>query len=283
MFAMRAEDIAEGIRILETEIPSDVVRALESSLRNEEGLGRDILTALLENIRLAKEASVPVCQDTGSLIFFVHTDEGCAEIYRAVREGVSLATGSVPLRANIVDPFSRRNTGNNLGRGSPVVHFEPSCGGGTRIEILAKGAGSENTSAATMLDPDQSSGGIRDFVVQTVKKAGAKPCPPVVVGVGVGSTLDGAVTLSKRALLRRIDDANPDARAMELEAVLLQEVNSLGIGPMGFGGKTTALGVKVEVAECHTASLPVGVSVQCWALRRVVIEEEGTKAVVRRF
>ncbi|MDI9643981.1 MAG: fumarate hydratase [Candidatus Verstraetearchaeota archaeon] len=280
---MKPEIIAEAIRILETDIPPDVEKALERALQSEGGLSRQVIAAMLENIRLAREGGVPVCQDTGSLVFFVRTDMGCRELFNAIREGVALATESVPLRANIVDPLSRRNTGNNLGRWNPVVHMEPSHDGRTRIGILAKGAGSENVSAAAMLDPDQGSDGIRSFVTKAVENAGAKPCPPIVVGVGVGGTLDGAVTLSKRALMRRLDELSPDERGKELEEKLLQEINSLGIGPMGFGGKTTALGVKAEFADCHTASLPVAVSIQCWALRRVVIEQEGAEAVIRRF
>lgn len=280
---MKPEDIAEAIRILETELPQDVERRILECLQEEEGISREALNAIAENVRLAKEMGIPMCQDTGSLIFFVKADSGCREICKAIREGVALATERVPLRANMVDPLSRRNTGNNLGRHSPAIHIEPADGAGAEVAILAKGAGSENVSAVAALDPDQSVDGIVGFIIETVRRAGAKPCPPIVLGVGVGGTIDVAAYLSKKALLRRIDDAAPDGQSRELECRILREVNALGIGPMGFGGKNTALAAKVEVAECHTASLPVAVNIQCWALRRVVMEIEGGRVEIRRY
>ncbi|MEM2128592.1 MAG: fumarate hydratase [Candidatus Methanomethylicaceae archaeon] len=279
---MRAEDIVEAIRIMETDLPPDVEAALARCRDEEGGISREVLEAILENVRIAREAGVPMCQDTGSLVFFVTARDCCGEICRTIRDGVAMATEAVPLRANIVDPFSRRNTGNNLGRGNPMIHVQPSPEKRVRIGILAKGAGSENVSAATMLDPDQSVAGIREFVLQTVRKAGPKPCPPIIVGIGVGGSLDEAALLSKRALMRRLDEPSGDAFAGELEGELLREINSLGIGPMGFGGKNTALAVRMEAADCHTASLPVAVSIQCWALRRIFIEAEGKEVVIRR-
>ncbi|MEN3034738.1 MAG: fumarate hydratase [Candidatus Methanosuratincola sp.] len=279
---MRAEDIAEAIRLMETDLPHDVEAALERCRDEEEGISREVLGAMLENVRIAREGGVPICQDTGSLVFFVSASECRSEICSIIREGVAMATESVPLRANIVDPFSRRNTGNNLGRGNPIIHIDPRPEGGLRIGILAKGAGSENVSAATMLDPDQSVAGIKEFVLQTVRRAGAKPCPPIIVGVGVGGSLDAAAILSKRALLRRLDEPSEGALASHLEDELLREINSLRIGPMGFGGKNTALAVRLEIADCHTASLPVAVSIQCWALRRVFLEAEGDRVLIRR-
>ncbi len=279
---MRAEDIAEAIRIMETELPNDVESALVRCRNEEEGISREVLEAILENVRIAREGRVPMCQDTGSLVFFVRSNDRCGEIFRAIEDGVAMATEAVPLRPNIVDPFSRRNTGNNLGRGNPMIHVEPSPDGRVWIGILAKGAGSENVSAATMLDPDQSVAGIKEFAVQAVRKAGAKPCPPIVVGVGVGGSLDEAALLSKRALMRRIDEPSADAFVSRLEGELLREINSLGIGPMGFGGKNTALAVRIEAADCHTASLPVAVSIQCWALRRIFLEADGKDVRIRR-
>ncbi|MDH7555705.1 MAG: fumarate hydratase [Candidatus Methanosuratincola sp.] len=279
---MRPEDIAEAIRIMETDLPPDVEAALARCLDEEEGISREVLGAILENVRIAREGGVPMCQDTGSLVFFVGAKGCCDEICRIIKEGVAMATEAVPLRANIVDPFSRRNTGNNLGRGNPMIHLEPSPDGMVRIGILAKGAGSENVSAATMLDPDQSVAGIKEFVLQTIRKAGAKPCPPIIAGVGVGGSLDEAALLSKRALMRRLDEPTEDAFAAHLEVELLREINSLRIGPMGFGGKNTALAVRLEAADCHTASLPVAVSIQCWALRRIFLEAEGDRVAIRR-
>ncbi|MEJ5293304.1 MAG: fumarate hydratase [Candidatus Methanosuratincola sp.] len=280
---MRAEDIVEALRIMETDLPPDVEAALARCRDEEEGISREVLGTILENVRVARELGVPICQDTGSLVFFVEAKGSWSAICRAIREGVAMATESVPLRANIVNPFSRRNTGNNLGRGNPMIHIEACTDPEMeRVGILAKGAGSENVSAATMLDPDQSVAGIKEFVVEAVRKAGAKPCPPIIVGVGVGGSLDEAALLSKRALMRRLDEPPEDPFAGALEAALLKEINSLGIGPMGFGGRNTALGVRLETADCHTASLPVAVSIQCWALRRIFLEAEGGMVKIAR-
>ncbi|MBC7120149.1 MAG: fumarate hydratase [Candidatus Methanosuratus sp.] len=280
---MKPENIADLIRIIECQIPRDVESALERCREEEEegSISRQVLEAILENIRYARENGIPMCQDTGSLVFFVSANGMCSKIRNTIMEGIAMATERVPLRANIVDPFSRRNTGNNLGRGNPIIHFEPSPDGAVRAGILAKGAGSENVSAVTMLDPDRPVEGVKEFVVQTVRKAGAKPCPPIVVGIGVGGSLDEAAILSKKALMRRLDKPSEDVFTGLLEAELLREINALGIGPMGFGGKNTALGVRMEVADCHTASLPVAVSIQCWALRRISFEVMKDGAILR--
>ncbi len=286
---MKAREVAEAIRTLETSLPGDVEDALERCLRAEEGNSRRVMEAILENVRYAREKGIPICQDTGTLVFFAKCSARAAE---AIREGVEIATVEVPLRANTVDPFTRENDGRNLGRGNPIIHLEwegekRRCGGGggggssveegggdapTVISILAKGAGSENVSRSFMLDPDRGIEGVREGVIDTVRVAGAKPCPPIVIGVGVGGSLEWSAYLSKKALLRPLGRRAEDPTVARLEEDLLSRINALGIGPMGFGGKTTALGVSVEWAYCHTASLPVSVSIQCWALRRVTAE-----------
>lgn len=271
---MRVEDIVEAIRVLETVLPTDVESRLRDALRRENGIGRMVMEAIVENVRYAKERRVPMCQDTGILEFFVRCSKGHEEIREKIAEAVKKATDEVPLRANTVNPFTRENEGRNLGRFHPIVHFEGKAqkNGIVEMGIIAKGAGSENVSASFMLDPMQGMEGIKNVVLQTVNKAGAKPCPPIVVGVGVGGSLERAAYYAKRALLRPLDQKNADSRLAELEEELLERINALGIGPMGFGGKTTSIGVLVEWGHCHTASLPVSVNIQCWALRRVSVE-----------
>jgi len=274
---MKSSEVAEAIGVLETELPSDVERALRDLAAKEEGLAAEVLEIILANIDCAKKGRVPMCQDTGSLVFFLSSGHCRPGQRGAIAEGVSMATGSVPLRANTVNPFTRENEGNNLGRGSPIIHFELDCalGEDVRLGIMAKGAGSENVGREFMLEPDLGIPGIKDAVLETVRKAGGKPCPPIVVGVGIGGTSEMAALMSKRALMRPLDAPTGDPQADGLERDLLDAVNSLGIGPMGFGGKHTALGVRVEWAHCHTASLPVAISIGCWALRRVTAEWQG--------
>ncbi|MEM4721484.1 MAG: fumarate hydratase [Candidatus Methanomethylicaceae archaeon] len=281
---MRIEDLVDAIKVMETELPADVERRLREALRRESGLSKMIMEAIIENIEYAKERHLPICQDTGILEFFVRCSEGHEVIREKITEAVKRATEEVPLRANTVNPFTRENEGRNLGRFHPIVHFE---GVGkepdvVEMDIIAKGAGSENVSASFMLDPTQGTDGIKEAVLQTVIKAGAKPCPPIVVGVGVGGSLERSAYFAKKALLRPLDHKNPDENLAKLEEELLTMVNALEIGPMGFGGKTTAMGVLLEWGHCHTASLPVSVNIQCWALRRISLEwRDGNFRIVR--
>ena len=182
------------------------------------------------------------------------------------------------MRANIVHPLSRRNSGDNTGWGTPIVHITSVEGASyTDVTVLPKGAGSENMSALAMLQPSQGISGVKAFVVDVVCRAGGKPCPPVIVGVGVGGTADHCMHLAKKALLRPVGCRNADRHASRLEKEILREVNLLDIGPMGLGGKTTALGVNVELSGCHTASLPVAVNLQCWAARVAKARIEGKR------
>ncbi|MCX8170272.1 MAG: fumarate hydratase [Candidatus Methanomethyliaceae archaeon] len=267
---MNVDDIVEAIRALECDLPKDVENKLLLVKENEEGLNRMVMEAILENVKYARENKIPICQDTGIIEFFVTCEEKFSEIKKMIIEGLRRATEEVPLRKNTVNPFTRENQGENLGRFHPILHFE-SGENESKIDILAKGAGSENVSCLYMLDPTYGIDGIKKLVIQTVKNAGRRPCPPIVVGVGVGGTMERAIYFAKRALLRKLDSKNPDSNLRELEEELLKEINKLGIGPMGFGGKTTALGVLIEWGHCHTASLPVAISIQCWALRRRTI------------
>ncbi len=261
-----ADATSRAIGQAEITLPEDVVAALErAKFREKNPVARRELENILENIELAGRLRVPICQDTGVPIVYVTLPPEIPltpEIGQAIQEGVREASVSVPLRPNVVDPLTRKNTGDNTGRGMPAIHIRP--GDTFTITVLPKGAGSENVSRSTMLLPSQHAG-IRTFVLETVLRAGGRPCPPVILGVGIGGTFDGAAALAKEALLEPVD------RMDRFEQQLCDDVNRLGIGPMGLGGDTTALAVKVKIADCHTASLPVAVNVQCWACRRATV------------
>lgn len=261
--------IVELIKKAVVDLPEGVEEALiEAYEREESEIAKLQLKNILENVRLAREFQSPMCQDTGLPLFFV--DLGNAkrkEIEKAIVEGVKEATSSVPLRPNVVDPLSRKNTGDNTGNGMPQIYWGASGDDYTYVTYMPKGAGSENASAQKMLKPTES---IKDFVLNTVKDAGGSPCPPIIVGVGIGGTMDTSTMLAKKALLRPLDSRNSHEEYAKLEDELLTEINRLGIGPMGLGGKTTALKVNIGHAACHTASLPVAVNIQCWAHRYAV-------------
>ncbi|WP_340817752.1 fumarate hydratase [Methanolobus sp. WCC4] len=252
----------------ETRLPQDVVSSLEKAASNENSpVAKEQLEAILKNIEIAGSRKVPICQDTGILIFFVELGREAiieCNLEEAILEGVKLATASIPLRPNAVDPISRSNSGNNTGNGIPDIKYELVEGNSIKITVAPKGAGSENMSAIRMLNPTEKDM-IRNFVLETVLNAGGKPCPPIVVGVGIGGSFDKAARLAKSSLLEKMDDMN------EEELDLLNDINSLGIGPMGLGGKTTALAVHIKKAHCHTASLPVAVNIQCWANRHASV------------
>jgi fumarate hydratase subunit alpha len=247
----------------ETSVPADVRRALRRARdREQSATARTQFENIEENIRYAEEHGLPVCQDTGVPVVYLTvppTVPFTRDLLDAVAEGVRRATRDVPLRPNVVDPLTRENSGDNTGAGMPAVHVMP--GDDLTVTVLPKGAGAENCSRIGMLLPSQT-GEVARFVTETMLIAGGRPCPPVVLGVGIGSTFDGAAALAKEALLQPIDEMTP------YEQEICDAVNALGIGPMGLGGETTALAVKVKTGACHTASLPVAVNVQCWACRR---------------
>jgi fumarate hydratase subunit alpha len=247
----------------ETSVPADVRRALARARdREQSATARTQFENIEENIRYAEEHGLPVCQDTGVPVVYLTvppTVPFTRDLLDAVAEGVRRATRDVPLRPNVVDPLARENSGDNTGEGMPAVHVMP--GDDLTVTVLPKGAGAENCSRIGMLLPSQT-GEIVRFVAETMLIAGGRPCPPVVLGVGIGATFDGAAALAKEALLLPIDEMTT------FEQEICDAVNALGIGPMGLGGETTALAVKVKTGACHTASLPVAVNVQCWACRR---------------
>ncbi|MDV2481818.1 fumarate hydratase [Methanoculleus sp. Wushi-C6] len=262
-----ADATEKALAEAEIRLPADVLAAIERAAAAErDTVARRELENILENIALAGERRVPICQDTGVPVVYLTLPPDVPftpDLFDAVREGVRRATASIPLRPNVVDPLTRENTGDNTGEGMPAIHVVP--GDRFEVTVLPKGAGSENTSRIGMLLPSQA-GEIPKFVAETMLIAGGKPCPPVFLGVGIGGTFDMAAALAKEALLLPVDTM--DAYEQEL----CDAVNALGIGPMGLGGDTTALAVKVKRADCHTASLPVAVNVQCWACRRATVE-----------
>jgi fumarate hydratase subunit alpha len=266
---MEYDDVVNTVidlfRRAETELGDDVLTALKTAYENEDNeIAKMNLRNILDNVEYAKKMGIPMCQDTGLPIVFVDLGRELSldfDLKSAIVEGVMKATDQIPLRPNAVDPFTRKNPGNNVGLGMPQINVEIVEGDELKIAVMPKGAGSENCSALRMMLPHEVDR-IKDFVVEVVKRAMGKPCPPVFVGVGIGSTFDGSAKLSKKALLRDVTKMD------EFELEILEAVNDLGIGPMGLGGKHTALAVLVEKAYCHTASLPVAVNIQCWANRR---------------
>ncbi len=269
------EDVTvELLHRAQTLLPHDIVAALEHAYEIEtEDLPKTQLRNILENISLAKDLKIPMCQDTGIQIFFVHLPVDLSmvsvlEITAGISSGVARATEVVPLRPNTVHPLTRANPGNNTGKHMPYIKFKPSANEYLELVVMPKGAGSENMSALSMLTPAAGLNGIKQFVLDTLVNAGGKPCPPIILGVGIGGSADISMNLAKEALLRPIDQPNPDPQLAALEQELFDSLNQIGIGPMGLGGKTTLLGVNIEYAHCHTASHPVAVNIQCWAARR---------------
>jgi fumarate hydratase subunit alpha len=259
------------LRTAATTLPADVLEALEKARRTEtDPVAKVQLDAILENVELGEMRLLPMCQDTGLPLFFI-SGRCDGSIIPAIRKGVERATGTIPLRPNVVDPITRSNGGNNLGDMMPAIHFDPSNQEHLDITLMMKGAGSENMSALRMLNPTQGVNGIKEFILNTVVGAGGKPCPPVIVGVGIGGTADLACHLAKKALLRPLDRHSENEALRKIETEMTEALNRTGIGPMGLGGRSTVLGVALESASCHTASLPVAISLQCWAARRASV------------
>jgi len=266
--------IVELLRKTVTRMPADVVSELKKAMKNEtEEVPRMQLKAILDNLELAEKTNTPLCQDTGVTIFYASVPRCLnVDVEKAIIEAVRIATNEVPLRPNAVHPLTRKNPGDNVGRKMPYVNFKIWDKDYLEITVMTKGAGSENMSQLAMLTPSQGVKGVKEFILNVVLKAGSNPCPPTILGVGIGGSSDIAMKLSKEALLRPIDKPNEDPEIATMEKDLKEALNMLGIGVMGLGGKTTVLGVNIEYAFCHTASLPVAVNVQCWAARRGTVQ-----------
>jgi len=257
-------------------LPADVVRALREALEREESpLGREILLDLIKNQEIAREDRVPLCQDTGFAVFFIELGQEVSIVdgsfAEAVQEGVRQGYREGYLRKSIVeDPlFSRENTKDNT---PAVIHLSLVPGDRIRINFAPKGGGSENMSALAMLKPADGIEGIKNFVLDTVIKAGSKPCPPIIVGVGIGGTIEVTTLLAKKALLKEVGERHPDPAFAALEVELLKEINNLGIGPQGLGGRITALDLHINTFPAHIASMPVAVNLQCHAARHLEAE-----------
>jgi len=273
--------VVEMLRRAATTLPKDVINALEISKRREGNkIARLQFDCMLKNLKLARKLSAPICQDTGTFTFFIELGSELEldfDVQQTLSEAVRQATRVIPLRPNLVDPLTRKNTGTNTGEGQPVLHLEPMRGKRLRIDLLVKGAGAENCSRLFMLKPTAGEEAIKRAVLLTVEEAGGQPCPPTIVGVGIGGSAEAACLLAKKALLRPLGSKNPDKKLARMERELMNGANGLGIGPMGLGGRTTVLGVHMAKAACHTASLPVAVNLQCWAARRASARLVGDK------
>lgn len=249
-------------------LPADVRRAFEVAQANEENpVAKEVFRQLLENADLAEESGLPLCQDTGLAVLFVEVGEELAVeggIRDAINEGVRKGYADGFLRKSSCDPFTRANVGDNT---PAIIHFDLVPGDTLKISFMAKGGGSENMSRVTMLAPSQGFEGIKNFILDRVAEAGPNPCPPILIGIGIGGTFENAAILSKKALLRELDDTHSDPDIAAKENELLELVNDLGIGPMGLGGKTTCLAVKIAMAPVHLASLPLAVNIQCHSAR----------------
>jgi len=279
--------LVDAMRVAATQLPSDVVDALRAARERETSpLGAAQLDAILENVDIARDGSIPMCQDTGIQTFFVEAGTDSPFLGRLkdwIDRAVVEATDAIPLRPNTVDPFTGENPGDNTGRYMPFVNWEIVDGDEIRITVLPKGGGSENMSTVKMLPPGVGLKGIQKTVVEHVVSCGGKPCPPTIVGVGIGGGADIALKLGKKAVLREIGSTHPEPEIAAFERELLDLINRSGVGPMGVGGATTSLAVHVEVAHRHPASLPLGILIQCWADRRahVRLSAVGTIEVTR--
>lgn len=248
----------------------DVLTSLQEALQTEPSpTGRNVLEQVIVNAEIARDEQVPMCQDTGYAVVFIELGQDVrlvgGDLCAAVNEGVRQAYVDGYLRKSIVaDPLKRVNTGDNT---PAVIHLEIVPGDTIRVIVAPKGGGSENMSAVKMLKPADGAKGVADFVVDTVSKAGSNPCPPIVVGVGIGGTMEKVALLAKKALLRKLGAPHPNPFYAEMERDLLERINKLGIGPQGYGGRTTALAVHIETYPAHIASLPAAVNINCHAAR----------------
>ena len=278
MRTLNADDVVEAVARMCVDanryLPEDVRERFAHCAAGENTpTAREVFRQLTENYQLAEETGLPLCQDTGLAVFFVDVGEDLRvegmNLREAINEGVRKGYTEGFLRKSVCDPLTRANTRDNT---PAVIHFDIVPGDRLKIAFMAKGGGSENMSRVTMLAPAQGWPGIRKFVLERVAEAGPNPCPPTVVGIGVGGTFDYAPILAKKALMRKLGDTNPDPRLDAMEKELLADLNKLGIGPMGLGGRTTTLDVKIAMSPCHIASLPLAVNIQCHSSRHQEVE-----------
>jgi fumarate hydratase subunit alpha len=248
---------------------NDVLGAFDKAIEAEESdTGREVLKELKENTRIAREEKAPICQDCGLAVVFIDIGQDVhitgGDLKEAINEGVRQGYEDGYLRKSACHPLTRKNTGDNT---PAIIHIEIVPGDTMKIIFAPKGGGAENMSRVTMLTPAAGIEGVKDFVVNRVKESGSNPCPPTVIGIGVGGTFERSAILAKKAILRDIGNRNPDPELATIEDEILTRINRLGIGPMGYGGNVTSLDVFLEIEPCHIASLPVAVNIQCHAAR----------------
>ncbi len=269
------DKVAEAVVTANVDLPADVLKAINEAIKVEDSpAARHILQIILDNAQIASNEKMALCQDTGMVVINVEIGQDVhivgGSLERALNEGIRKGYVEGYLRKSVVEePLVRINTGDNT---PGIIHYNIVEGSQLKLTLFPKGAGSENMGRVAMLKPSQGLEGVRDFVLQVVKEAGGNPCPPIIVGVGIGGNMEKAALLAKKALLRPLDIRNSDPRIAALEAEWLSNINDLGIGPQGLGGKTTALGVNIEVFATHIASLPVAVNLGCHSTRRIVLE-----------
>lgn len=262
--------VAELCISANVKLPCDIVKSIEDASNSETNpLSKSVMQDLCKNIAVSNKTGLPICQDTGMAVVFLEIGQDVhfvgGDLYDAVNDGVRIGYEKGLLRKSVVaDPLRRVNTGDNT---PAIIHSSIVPGSSLKITVAPKGFGSENMSAIRMLTPSDGREGVVDFVIEAVKKASNNPCPPIVVGVGIGGDFEQCAILSKRALCRDISQTNPDEFYAELERELFKKINELGIGPQGFGGITTALGVNIETAPTHIAGLPVAVNIGCHVTR----------------
>jgi len=273
MREIQAAEITKVVRDLfidaNCNLGDDVLAAFDQGIATDESpVAREVLRELKENARIARDEQSPICQDTGLAVLFVEVGQDVhvvgGDLKEAINEGVKKGYGEGYLRKSACHPFTRANTKDNT---PAVIHFDIVSGDKIRIVAVPKGGGAENMSRVDMLSPSAGLEGIKDFIVKRIEASGSNPCPPTVVGVGIGGTFERSALLAKKALTRKIGERNADPELAKVEVEVLERINKLGIGPMGYGGNTTSLDVYFEVEPCHIASLPVAVNVQCHATR----------------
>ncbi|MFP4143022.1 MAG: fumarate hydratase [Thermoplasmata archaeon] len=270
------KNLIEGIRKAVTSVTVETESALKEAKDEEEKEGAQVqLDAILENIDVGKDEKRPICQDTGTQTFFIEVgaDFKWMDMLKdTINDSVKKATEEIPLRPNAIDPINDDNSGDNTGRFIPAIHWDLVEGDEALIHIIPKGGGSENMSKLEMMTPGRGLKGVKEIVLDQIAEMAGKPCPPTTVGVGLGGGADLAMELAKKALLRPVGERHAEDRIAELEEELMEKANELGVGPMGVGGKTTVLDVKIEYAHRHPASYPVAVLPQCWANRQAKVK-----------
>jgi len=263
-------------------LPDDVKQSLKKAYTEETSeTGKTQLKAILDNIELAEKYQAPVCQDTGTIIFYIKAGSNAKDLDKveaALINATRKATKEIPLRPNAVDPFTGKNSGDNTGRCIPALNWEIAAGDAIEMTAMTKGGGSENVCIGGIIVPGEGIKGLKKFAIDAVVKAGAQPCPPNILGIAMGGGADISMKLAKKTLLLSLNEHNKDPEIAKLEQEIFEAANMTGIGPMGLGGKTTVLGVHIDYAYRHPASFPVAVAFNCWASRRASarIKADGT-------